>query len=80
MRAISVTHGNCTRDAALANLHKTFAALELHLQQRPEDLHLWPGVDLERRRSLGFGPIEVFLGSEGPIKGEPVTAKYFHGL
>lgn len=78
--AISVTHGNCTRDAAVANLHKTFGVLEQHLQKNPADRHLWPGVDLERRKQLGVGPIEVMLGSDGPIKGEPVTAKYFHGL
>ncbi|GAA6006924.1 uncharacterized protein JCM10292_000361 [Rhodotorula paludigena] len=77
--AITVTHGNCTLDAATANLKKVFFALEKHLQQRPDETSRFPNVDLAWRKKRGAGPIEVYLGSAGPIEGAPVTAKYFHG-
>jgi hypothetical protein len=79
--SIALTHGNTTLPSALINLSKIFYALEQHLARNPAAVSKWPGVDLQRRRELGLGPIEVLLGSEGPIKDEDaVTAKYFHGL
>lgn len=49
------------------------------MDQRPSDRPKWPGVDVALRKRLGYGPIEVYLGSEGPIEGTAVTASYFHG-
>ncbi|GAA5849735.1 hypothetical protein JCM9279_001999 [Rhodotorula babjevae] len=77
--SITLTHGNCTLSAAAANLGKLFYALEKQLAERPDECTRWKNVDPEWRRQWGAGPIEVYLGSEGPIEGEPVTAKYFHG-
>ncbi|GAA5917747.1 hypothetical protein JCM6882_001312 [Rhodosporidiobolus microsporus] len=77
---ITVTHGNTTLSAAADNLKKLFFALERQLEQLPELLEQWKGVDPQWRKQYGAGPIEVFLGSEGPIEGEAVTAKYFHGV
>ncbi|BGP13042.1 hypothetical protein JCM10213_000953 [Rhodosporidiobolus nylandii] len=76
---ITLTHGNTTLDCCTANLQKLFYALEQHLEQHPQLREQWKGVDPEWRKKWGVGPIEVFLGSEGPIAGEAVTAKYFHG-
>ncbi|KAI5476689.1 hypothetical protein MNV49_007403 [Pseudohyphozyma bogoriensis] len=77
--SITLTHGNCHLSSALVNLQKMFFALENHLAQHPEDRHKWPGVDMELRARLGVGKIVVALGSEGPVAGTPVVAKYFHG-
>ncbi|GAA6050528.1 hypothetical protein JCM3770_005584 [Rhodotorula araucariae] len=77
--AITLTHGNCTLAAAYANLDKLFFALEKQLAEDPDDCKRWPNVDPEWRARWGAGPIEVYLGSEGPVEGKPVTAKYFHG-
>lgn len=49
------------------------------MKERPEERERYKGVDEEWRKQHGAGPIEVYLGSEGPIEGEAVTAKYFHG-
>ncbi|KPV76701.1 uncharacterized protein RHOBADRAFT_51703 [Rhodotorula graminis WP1] len=77
--SITLTHGNCTLAAATANLEKLFWALDKQLAERPDERTRWHNVDPEWRSRWGAGPIEVYLGSEGPIEGEPVTAKYFHG-
>lgn len=77
--SITLTHGNCTLAAAAANLDKLFYALTKQLAERPEERAKWRNVDPEWREQWGAGPIEVYLGSEGPIEGDPVTAKYFHG-
>ncbi|BGP37004.1 hypothetical protein JCM10449v2_000908 [Rhodotorula kratochvilovae] len=77
--SITLTHGNCTLQAAAANLAKLFFALEKQLAERPDERKRWPNVDAAWRERWGAGPIDVYLGSEGPIEGKPVTAKYFHG-
>ncbi|GAA5892080.1 hypothetical protein JCM8208_001428 [Rhodotorula glutinis] len=77
--SITLTHGNCTLAAAAANLDKLFYALDKQLDARPDERTRWKNVDPEWRKQSGAGPIEVYLGSEGPVEGEPVTAKYFHG-
>ncbi|GAA5991562.1 hypothetical protein JCM10908_005764 [Rhodotorula pacifica] len=76
---ITLTHGNCTLPSAADNLKKTFYALEKEMQADPKAKERYPNVDTEWRKQHGAGPIEVYLGSEGPIEGKPVTAKYFHG-
>lgn len=79
--AITLTHGNCTLASAADNLKKLFYALENEINLGPE-LEVkkrYPNIDPEWRKRHGAGPIEVYLGSEGPIEGKPVTAKYFHG-
>lgn len=76
---ITLTHGNCTLDSAADNLRKTFYALEREIEADPTAKERYRNVDLEWRTQHGAGPIEVYLGSEGPIEGKPVTAKYFHG-
>ncbi|KAL8287016.1 hypothetical protein RQP46_004022 [Phenoliferia psychrophenolica] len=77
--AITLTHGNTPLDATLTNVRKMFWMLEKHLEQHPEEKSRWPGLDMELRSSLGAGPILVFLGNEGPVEGDAVFAKYFHG-
>ncbi|GAA5952984.1 hypothetical protein JCM8115_002401 [Rhodotorula mucilaginosa] len=79
--AITLTHGNCTLTSAADNLKKLFYALENEIKLGPEQevKNRYPNVDPEWRKRHGAGPIEVYLGSEGPIEGKPVTAKYFHG-
>ncbi|GAA5984783.1 hypothetical protein JCM11641_002739 [Rhodosporidiobolus odoratus] len=77
---ITLTHGNTTLDACAENLHKLFYALQRDLEQSPHLKKQWKGIDLEWRNKWGAGPIQVFLGSTGPIAGEAVTAKYFHGV
>lgn len=76
---ITLTHGNCPLPAAFANLEKTFYALEREIDSDPTVRKRYPNVNVEWRQRHGAGPIEVYLGSEGPIEGKPVTAKYFHG-
>lgn len=78
--AITLTHGNTTLPNALANLQKLFHALEQHLLANPDERAKWPGVDPELRARYGVGKIVVMAGSQGPIEGEAVTAKYFHGV
>ncbi|GAA5840913.1 hypothetical protein JCM11251_007638 [Rhodosporidiobolus azoricus] len=77
---ISVTHGNTTLSAAADNLKKLFFALERQFEQYPDERARWRGIDPEWRKEQGAGPIEVYLGSEGPAEGDAVTAKYFHGV
>ncbi|GAA5873474.1 hypothetical protein JCM8547_005441 [Rhodosporidiobolus lusitaniae] len=77
---ITLTHGNTTLPATATNLAKLFFALERQLEQFPDQREQWKGVDPVWRNQHGVGPIEVYLGSEGPIAGEAVTAKYFHGV
>ncbi|GAA5944601.1 hypothetical protein JCM1841_004026 [Sporobolomyces salmonicolor] len=79
--AITLTHGNTTLAATVANLEKLFYALERHLDAKPEERERWKGVvDGEWRKKHGATEkILVYRGSEGPIEGKAVTAKYFHG-
>lgn len=79
--SITLTHGNCTLSSASSNLQKLFYALERQLEadQTGRERERYCNVDPAWRKQWGAGPIEVYLGSEGPIEGEAVTAKYFHG-
>lgn len=70
VRAIALTHGNTTLPKALNNLRKLFYALHLHLEAFPDERSRWPGLSSK---------IDVFLGDQKPIKGEPAVAAYFHG-
>ncbi|GEM12091.1 inosine/uridine-preferring nucleoside hydrolase [Rhodotorula toruloides] len=74
--SITLTHGNCALPSALSNLQKLFYALE---RETDSERARFCNVDPAWRKRWGAGPIEVYLGSEGPIEGEAVTAKYFHG-
>lgn len=56
-----------------------FWMLEQHLERHPEEKSRWPGLDMELRSSLGAGKILILMGSDGPVAGEAVFAKYFHG-
>ncbi|BGP29133.1 hypothetical protein JCM10296v2_000871 [Rhodotorula toruloides] len=79
--SITLTHGNCTLSSASSNLQKLFYALERQLEadQTGRERERYCNVDPAWRKRWGAGPIEVYLGSEGPVEGEAVTAKYFHG-
>jgi len=77
---ITLTHGNTTLSYAQKNLDKMFFALEKHLEQTDER-ERWRGVtDKEWRKKHGAEEkITVWKGCEGPVEGQAVTAKYFHG-
>jgi len=77
---ITLTHGNCTLASTEKNLEKMFYALKKHLEQTNEK-ERWRGVtDKEWRKKHGAEEkIKVWKGCEGPVEGQAVTAKYFHG-
>ncbi|GAA5859921.1 hypothetical protein JCM1840_001796 [Sporobolomyces johnsonii] len=79
--AITLTHGNTDLEATVANLEKLFYALERHLDAKPDERERWKGlVDGEwRNRHGATEKILVYKGSEGPLAGNAVTARYFHG-
>ncbi|KAK4702274.1 hypothetical protein P7C70_g3948, partial [Phenoliferia sp. Uapishka_3] len=77
--AITLTHGNTPLDATLTNTRKMFWMLEKHLEENPEEIARWPGLDMDLRSSLGAGKILILMGSDGPAEGDAVFAKYFHG-
>ncbi|GAA5965833.1 hypothetical protein JCM3765_001198 [Sporobolomyces pararoseus] len=83
---ITLTHGNCTLSSTEKNLAKLFYALENHVKSTEGDgaeQEQWRGVtDREWRKKWGgegAETIKVWKGSEGPLQGKAVTAKYFHG-
>lgn len=74
-----MTHGNTPLNATLVNIHKMFYALEQHLIKYPAEKSKWPGLNTELRTRHGAGKILILLGSDGPLEGPAITAKYFHG-
>ncbi|GAA5873246.1 hypothetical protein JCM16303_001064 [Sporobolomyces ruberrimus] len=83
---ITLTHGNTTLSYARQNLEKLLYALDQHLLSSDTTTTAesrWRGInDLEWRKKWGGNGAEqvrVWMGSEGPLEGQAVTAKYFHG-
>ncbi|GAA5975808.1 hypothetical protein JCM5350_000737 [Sporobolomyces pararoseus] len=83
---ITLTHGNCTLSSTEKNLAKLFYALENHIkttQGSTAEQERWRGVTDRKWRKKWGGEdaetIRVWRGCEGPLQGEAVTAKYFHG-
>lgn len=83
---ITLTHGNCTLSSTEKNLAKLFYALENHVettQGSTAEQERWRGVTDRKWRKKWGGEdaetIKVWKGCEGPLQGEAVTAKYFHG-
>lgn len=76
IKAITLTFGNTTLDHAYANVLRTAAVLQRHLEDPATS-------DVVKQRYRAFGadaePIVVASGSTQPLEGKMFTASYFHG-
>ncbi|KAI9437595.1 nucleoside hydrolase [Lactarius indigo] len=70
--AFVVTFGNTDLEASYLNIFKIYQAVGRHIEQHPEERHLFPNYSPTRK------PF-VVRGAAGPLSGELHDATYFHG-